>query len=157
MVYQWGKEKVRQGKWDVRRVYKSKAEYMESLGIEIDSNTYTTHKEEMDNLVEVQIYWKKFYIDKEGCLRFLWINWLEDKKVEESWKEEEMSLCIKALEEENKQYKEAINWYREKVERAEEKVADAKMIYWNKIWRFLQKRFHLIDDEYEAMMKFLDD
>ena len=156
MVYQGGKEKVRQGEWDVTRVYKSKAEYMESLGVEINSNTYTTHKEEMDNLVEVQIYWKKFYINKEECLRFLWINWLESKKVEESWKEKEMSLCIKALEEENKQYKEAIDWYREKNTRLEDEVKNAKKIYGNKIWRFLKARVHISDEDYDNFMAYLD-
>lgn len=67
-----------------------------------------------------------------------------------------MSLCIKALEEENKQYKEAIIGYRERNERLQSDVEKAKEIYGNKIWRYLKKRVNISDEDYDDFMRFLD-
>ena len=70
-MYWKGRTSVRQGEGDVRWIYKSKAEYMESLGIGIDSNVYNRHKEEMDRLVEVRIYGERYWIDKVWCASFI--------------------------------------------------------------------------------------
>jgi archaellum component FlaC len=63
---------------------------------------------------------------------------------------------LEKVKEELREYKEAINGYREKIDRLESEKADLKMIYGNKLWKFLQNRFHLVDEEYDEMMKFLD-
>lgn len=85
-------------------------------------------------------------------------RWSEYALREEEGEDWEIQLKeeLEKVKEELRQYKEAINGYREKIDRLESEKADLKVIYGNKLWKFLQNRFHLVDEEYDEMMKFLD-
>lgn len=91
---------------------------------------------------------------KEGGYEYL--GWKEEEvvkswtKVVESWNEE-----IERLKELVKQYEEAIGGYREKIERLEKQVEDSRLVYGNKIWKFLKAKIKISDEDYDAFMDYL--